>query len=208
MVRYHFVSYQPPLLQSPERHSMFCQIDFPKTYKRSFQGYPTWPYLACRNVRSKCDIWPIRPYLALYGRIFGRTKYGQVGVSLKRSCKMKLRCIEFVSIGPQSQSLWPNLIFAGYPHCNYNVKLQYYLMDSSKANYVLGNFDTPPRWDKIPSFPTTLSGGPICLWSSKLSLFLVWLGLLMCFQSVFNFFPRMPPQQMWPHLAKPCIPGV
>ena len=34
------------------------------------------------------------------------------GVSLKRSCKMQFRRVGLRSIGPSSQKLWPNLIFA------------------------------------------------------------------------------------------------
>ena len=46
------------------------------------------------------------------------------GVSLKRSCKMQLRRIDLVSIGPPSQKLWPNLIFGWFLHCNYNEKVK------------------------------------------------------------------------------------
>ena len=42
------------------------------------------------------------------------------GVSLKRSCKMQFRRVDLRSIGPPSQKLWPNLIFARFPNCNYN----------------------------------------------------------------------------------------
>ena len=39
------------------------------------------------------------------------------GVSLKRSCKMQFRRFDLRSIGPPSQKVWPNLIFAWFPHC-------------------------------------------------------------------------------------------
>ena len=42
------------------------------------------------------------------------------GVSLKRSCKMQIRRADLASIGPPSQKLWPNVIFAWFPQCNYN----------------------------------------------------------------------------------------
>ena len=41
-------------------------------------------------------------------------------VSLERSCKMQFRRVDLVSIRPPSQKLCPNLIFARFPHFNYN----------------------------------------------------------------------------------------
>ena len=42
------------------------------------------------------------------------------GVSLKRSCKMRVRRVGLRS----NQKLWPNQIFGRFPHCNYNGKLK------------------------------------------------------------------------------------
>ena len=46
------------------------------------------------------------------------------GVSLKRSCKMQLRCIDLVLIKSPSQKLWLNQFFSQFSHFNYNVKIE------------------------------------------------------------------------------------
>ena len=76
---------------------------------------------------SVCKVTPVHilldlvhlhlAYLTIFMRIFERTKKTS-GISLKRSCKMLFRCADPVSIGPQSQKLLPNLIFAQFPHRN------------------------------------------------------------------------------------------
>ena len=44
-------------------------------------------------------------------------------VPLKRTINMKFRRVDLWSIGPSSQKLSPNVILAGFTHCN-NVNLQ------------------------------------------------------------------------------------
>ena len=63
----------------------------------------------------------VGPNTAKYGQI---RKSRSLGVSLNRSCKMQLRRVDPVSIGPHSQKLWPNLTFVRLPHWYYYVKLQ------------------------------------------------------------------------------------
>ena len=55
------------------------------------------------------------------------------GVSLKRSCKMQFRCVDIRLIGPPSQKL-SNLIFARFPHCNYNVHVLEKDIEEGDAN--------------------------------------------------------------------------
>ena len=62
-------------------------------FARSFQGYPTWPYLAHSNARPKYCIW------CIWARIWVHQVWSS-GVSLKRSCKMQFRRVDPVSIGP------------------------------------------------------------------------------------------------------------
>ena len=85
---------------------------------KTFQGHPTWPYLAssytCPNTvkYAKHGIWGA--YLSTPNIVNRRVP--------ERSRKMQFRRIDLVSIGPSSQNLWPNLIFGWFPHCNDNVK--------------------------------------------------------------------------------------
>ena len=62
-------------------------------FARSFQRYPTWPYLARSNMY---------PNTVFGARIWVRQIWSSE-VSLKRSYKMQFRCIGFRSIGPPSQ---------------------------------------------------------------------------------------------------------
>ena len=76
-----------------------------------------WHTQLCGQIR------PNTPNTVIGARIWARIIWS-IGVSLKRSWKMKFRRIDLVSIGPPSQKLWPNLIFGWFPHCNYNVKIK------------------------------------------------------------------------------------
>ena len=86
----------------------FCMI---------FSGIPHWtifglPKYAC-----------LTSYLAYIRHVSG-AQIWLSWVSLKRSCKIQFRRIDLGSIGPPSQTLWPNLTLARFPRINYNVNLQ------------------------------------------------------------------------------------
>ena len=103
------------LTQGQRVWPIFCKI-FPGTPNSTIfvvpKNAPQIPYLA---------------YLAIFGCVFECAKYGQV----KRSCKMQFRCVDLASTGAPSQKLWPNLIFAWFPHCNYNVKQEQIVLEMS-----------------------------------------------------------------------------
>ena len=70
---------------------------------------------------------------------------------------MQFRCVDLVSIGPPSQKLWPNLIFAQFPSCNYKVNcprcgvtgITCFFVNSSVLSVILkwfGNYKNSSKW--------------------------------------------------------------
>ena len=74
-------------------------------FARSFQGYPTRPYLAHSNTRPKYRIWS---YLGVYLSAPKMIKWGIPEKILQNAVQM---CWSYRSIIPSSQKLWPILIF-------------------------------------------------------------------------------------------------
>ena len=52
-------------------------------FARSFQGHPTWPYLARPNMHPNMHIWHIWPYLAYLGAYLGARNMVKWGVPEK-----------------------------------------------------------------------------------------------------------------------------
>ena len=70
---------------------------------------------------------------------------------------MQFKCVDLVSIGPPSQKLWPNLIFAQFPSCNYKVNcprcgvtgIICFFVNSSVLSVILkwfGNYKNSSKW--------------------------------------------------------------
>ena len=84
------------------------------------------------HAQLRAQIRPNTPNTVFGARIWA-CKIWSSGMSLKRSCKMQLKRVNLVPIGPPSQKLWPNQIFGRFPNCNYNSKLQ-----SGGRNWLMG----------------------------------------------------------------------
>ena len=66
---------------------------------------PPSPSIMCPNTAKYANHVPKYGQIRYLGRIFGRAEKGQVGIYLKRSCKMQFRRVDLVSIEPPSQKL-------------------------------------------------------------------------------------------------------
>ena len=112
-----------------------------------------------------CKIYSGKPHLTIFGALkyapkygqihqieyLGCVKYGRLGYPWKDLAKCSSVALIFRSIGPPSQKLWPNLIFAQFPHRNYNAMGGWGLQFEGKDTYLgkNANSDISFYWPRI-----------------------------------------------------------
>ena len=133
----HQVHCDPPCSYLPTQIISLCALHHFKSGKIAAVLYsPLWKYhiaiwyfhrgeiCQCRHCRRQCKIFAVCAIFSIFTNLFvflspKVLKFGEI-----KGVKFLARKFGGLIFLTNLMSIWPNLIFAQFPHCNYKVKLE------------------------------------------------------------------------------------